>query len=183
MSGLERLLEIAANQRGFVSTHDAATAGVAPVQLRKLAQRGRLERCAQGLYRLVAFPHRDNDELMRAALWADGRGVISHQSALRLWDLADVNPARIDITVPAPYRPRREGGGQYRIWVRSLDPQMIDYVADIPVVVPERAIVDAAWAGLQPRFIEQAIRTARERRLFGRETEMRVRDQIGDRSA
>jgi predicted transcriptional regulator of viral defense system len=177
MSGLERLLEIAAHQRGFVTTRNAAAAGVDPVQLRKLAQRGRLERCAQGLYRLVAFPHQENDELMRAALWADGRGVISHQSALRLWDLADVNPARVDVTVPAPYRPRRKGGGQYRVWVRPLDPQMIDYVAGIPVVIPERAVIDAAQTGLQRRFVEQAIRTARERKLFGRETEIRIRAQ------
>jgi len=180
MTVLERLLEIAGTQRGFITTRDAEAAGVAPVELRKLAQRGRLRNYAHGLYRLVAFPHRDHDELMRAALWADGRGVISHQTALRLWDLADVNPARIDVTVPAPYRPRRRGGEQYRIWVRRLDEADIDYVDDIPVVTPERAIVDAGKAGLQPRFVEQAIRTARERRLFGRETEMRIRDQIPD---
>jgi len=178
MTTLERLLGVAATQRGFLTTRDAAAAGVAPVELRKLAQRGRLERCAHGLYRLAAFPHREHDELMRATLWADGRGVISHQSALRLWDLADVNPARIDVTVP--YRPRRRGGEQYRIWVRPLDRQSIDYVKDIPVVIPEQAIVDAARTGLQPRFVEQAIRTARERRLFGRETELRVRAEYAD---
>lgn len=52
---LERL-EIAATQRGFVTTRDAQAAGVAPVELRQLAQRGRLRDHAHGSYRLVAFP-------------------------------------------------------------------------------------------------------------------------------
>jgi predicted transcriptional regulator of viral defense system len=175
---LERLLEVAAVQRGFVTTRDAETLGIAPVELRKLAHRGRLTHEAHGLYRLAAYPHREHDELMRAALWPNSRGVISHQTALGLWGLADVNPARIDVIVPAPYRPRRAGGEPYRVWVRDLDDAAIEYVDDIPVVTPERAIVDAAAAGLQLRFIEQAIRTARERRLFGRATELRVRERI-----
>ncbi len=176
---MDRLIGLAAQQHGFVTTRDAEGLEVAPVELRKLAQRGRLVREAQGLYRVVAFPHREGDELMRAVLWARARAVISHESALALWDLADVNPPKIDITVAAPYRPRRRGGEHYRVWVRELDAADIDHVGDIPVVTPERAIVEAAGAGLQRRFIEQAIRTARERRLFGRETELRIRDRIG----
>ncbi len=178
MTSLERLLEVAAHQRGYVTTRNAQELGIAPVELRKLKQRGKLERHAHGLYRLASFPHREHDELMRAALWADGRGVISHQSALALWNLADVNPNKIDVTVPPPYRPRRKGGETYRIWTRDLDPVDIDHVDDIPVVTPERAIVEAANSGLQGRFVGQAIRAARDRHLFGRETEMRVRDQI-----
>ncbi len=46
---------------------------------------------------------------MEAALWADGPGVISHESALLLWGLADVNPRLIHLTVPPPYRPRCQG--------------------------------------------------------------------------
>ncbi len=178
MTTLERLIEIAAQQRGYVTTRDAEELGINPVELRKLKQRGRLERHAHGLYRLASFPHREHDELMRAALWADGRGVISHQSALALWNLADVNPRKIDVTVPPPYRPRREGGEAYRVWTRELGPVDTDHVDDIPVVTPERAIIDAANSGLQRRFVEQAIRTARDRHLFGRETEKRIRDQI-----
>jgi len=178
MTTLERLLEIAARQRGYVTTRNAEELGVAPVELRKLKQRGRLERHAHGLYRLASFPHREHDDLMRATLWADGRGVISHHSALALWNLADVNPEKIDVTVLPPYRPRRKGGEMYRIWTQELGPVDTDHVDDIPVVTPERAIVDAANSGLQHRFIEQAIRTARDRHLFGRETEMRIRDQI-----
>ncbi len=95
-----------------------------------------------------------------------------------LWDLADVNPAKLDVAVPAPYRPRRRGGDRYRVWVEDLDPRDIDHVDGIPVVVPERAIVGAAKAGLPRRFVEQAIQNARRRGLFGRGTEARIRDEM-----
>jgi predicted transcriptional regulator of viral defense system len=178
MTIADRLIEIAATHHGYITTEDAASVDVAPVELRKLAQRGRLTHEAHGLYRFAAYPHREHDDLMRAALWAKGRGVISHETALALWDLADVNPAKIDVTVPPPYRPRRRQGETYRVWVRALEPSEIEYVDDVPVVIPERAIVDAAQAGTARRFIEQAIQTARKRSLIGRQTEQRIRERI-----
>lgn len=178
MGLMEKLLAPAAEQHGYVTTDDAAEVGVPKVELRKLAQRGHLEKVAHGVYRVKAFPRTAHDELMRAALWPAGRGVIARDTALMLWDLADVNPTKIDIAVPAPYRPRRRGGDRYRVWVEELDPHDIDYVDGIPVVTPERAIVQAARSGLPRRFVEQAIQNARRRGLFGKETEARVRDQI-----
>jgi len=176
---LDRLLEQAAVQHGYLTTHDAARLGVPAVELRKLAQRGRLTRAGHGLYRMAAFPYGARDEYMRAALWPAGRGVISHQAALALWDLADVNPARIDVSVPHPYRPRRSGGGKYRIWTVELDPEEVDYVDGVPVTVPQRAIVDAARAGLAPRLVAQAIQNARRRGLIGRSTEAAIRAALG----
>ncbi|MEE8375297.1 MAG: type IV toxin-antitoxin system AbiEi family antitoxin domain-containing protein [Acidimicrobiia bacterium] len=178
MTIADRLIEIAATQHGYITTDDAASVDVAPVELRKLAQRGRLTHEAHGLYRFAAYPHRENDDLMRAVLWAKGRGVISHETALALWTLADVNPVKIDVTVPPPYRPRRRHGETYRVWVQALEPTEIEYVDDVPVVIPERAIIDAAQAGTTRRFIEQAIQTARKRGLIGRQTEQRIREQI-----
>jgi predicted transcriptional regulator of viral defense system len=39
---------------------------------------------------------------MAAALWPQGiQGVLTHDTALDLWDVSDVNPAKIHITVRA----------------------------------------------------------------------------------
>ena len=176
---LDKLLEPAATQHGYVTTRDAAALGVPAVELRKLAHRGRLVNVGHGLYRIAAYPHGARDEYMRAALWPAGRGVISHQAALALWELADVNPARIDVSVPNPYRPRRRGGTEYRIWTVDIDPEDVDYVDGVPVTVPQRAIVEAAQAGLAPRFVEQAIQNGRRRGLIGRATETAIRAALG----
>jgi len=180
MTIMDRVLEIAGDQHGYITTRQATDAGIPPVELRKLAQRGRLDHPAHGVYRVAAFPHRTSDDLMEATLWADGRGVISHETALALWQLADVNPRLIHVSVPPPYRPRKRGGDLYRIWLQHLDPDEIDHVDGIPTTTPQRAILDAARHGLQRRFIEQAIVTARNRQLFGRETELQVRRQLAD---
>lgn len=178
MTLMDRILAIAGDQHGYITARQAADAAIPGAELRKLNQRGRLEHPAHGLYRVASFPIRPNAELMEAALWPDGKGVISHDSALVLWELADVNPSRIHVTVPPPYRPRKRGGEKYKIWARELARSDVDYVDQIPTVIPERAIVDAARAGLQRRFVEQAILTARNRQLFGRDTEIRIRNQI-----
>lgn len=172
MTNFEKLLEIAGTQRGYVTTGDAAELGVPTVELRKLAHRGRLDHIDHGLYRIRAFPHQEHDDLMRAALWPRGQGVVSHESALVLWDLADVHPKTITLTVPAGYRPRRNSGHRYRFVARDIDD--IEYVAGIPVVTPGQAILDAINTGTQRRFVEQAIQTARRRRLIGSTTEQRL---------
>lgn len=163
MTTMDRLLEVAGQQRGFVTAADAAGVDVDPVELRKLAARGRLERISHGVYRFPTFPRRPNDELMAAVLWTGKRGVIGGQSALAFLDLCDVNPHRIELVVPPDYRPRRAGGEQYRIRRTVLGSRDIDIVDDIPVVTPAIAIGMAVAARMDPRLIEQAIRTARRR--------------------
>jgi predicted transcriptional regulator of viral defense system len=158
MGYLEDLLEVAGEQRGFVTTTDAKGVGVPPVELRKMAARGVLVRRGHGLYRIVAFASQRNDELMEAVLWVGGNGVISHESALDLWGVADVNPRYINVTVAR--RTRRLGGALYRLWPADLDMHEIDHREGIPTTSVRRSILDSADAGTNPRLIEQAIRTA-----------------------
>lgn len=181
MAYIDLLIGIAGTQRGYLTTADAAAVGVPLVELRKMAQRGRLEHVAHGVYRIAAYPHQENDELMEAALWAGGKGIISGESALALWDLADVLPKRISITVPAKYNPRKEGRAKYRIKRRDITD--MDVIEGVPVVTPEQAIVDCIEEGVSYRFIEQAIRAARRRGLFGRQTEAAIRDVDPSRRA
>ena len=91
---LIRLLEIAANQHGLFTVAQAATVQVGDEQVRRMAASGVLERRAQGVYQIAGVPFNQYTELMEAVLWAKGRGLIAGESALLLWDLADVNPRK-----------------------------------------------------------------------------------------
>lgn len=162
----ETLLEVAGAQRGFITPTDAEELGVDPVQLRKMAARGRLERIAHGVYRFAGFPRANHDELMAAVLWTGRRGYISHESALDLHELCDVNPRSIHLTIPPPYRPRRRGGELYRIHHERLDPKETTSVAGVPVVTATTAIRQAARSGTDPALVEQAIRNARARGIL-----------------
>jgi len=182
MTILERLIGQAAEQHGFVRTADAAEIEVNPAALRKLAAAGRLEHRSWGLYRLVAFPSTQNDEFHEAVLWANGVGVVGGEAALALWDLADVNPSKIEIIVPPNYQPRRLGRDRYKIRRRKLADVDVETVDNIPVITARVAISDAVKAGVAGELIEQAIANARARKLIGLVTESRLRVQLADRT-
>jgi predicted transcriptional regulator of viral defense system len=103
---------------------------------------------------------------MAATLWPNRLGVISHDSALDLWDLCDVNPAKIHVTVPKAPRVRRQVPSAHAVHVRSLDEGDVTNVDGIPVVTPLRAILDGIERHLDDRLIRQAIDGAQRRGLL-----------------
>lgn len=160
------LLERAFDQYGFVTSEDARDLGVDQRRLVEMERRGTLERVAQGLYRFNAIPRTANDRLMEAALWPRRtRGVLTHDTALDLHDLCDVNPVEIHITVPRRYRITREIPPAYKIHHRGLPVEDRALVEGLPTVKPRRAILDAIETHVDPKLVEQAIDTARRRGL------------------
>jgi len=182
-SSYDRLVELAADQHGFVRTKEAEEAGIRPDYLRRLAMKGRLERRSQGLYRLTALPVGPLDEYHEAVLAARGEGVVAGDAALALWSLADVNPREIEVVLPAGQRVRRANDRRFRLRQRRLDPEQIDHVEGIPVLAPQVAIAEAITRGLDGNMVEQAIANARRRELIGELGAARLRVQLADRNA
>lgn len=102
----EIVREIALDHYGYVTTREAAEAGVPPVELPKLAARGGLVNIAYGLYRVPDIPPTPYDQFAEALLRA-GEGAYLHgESVLALFDLADVNPRKIKVAVSRRARPK-----------------------------------------------------------------------------
>jgi predicted transcriptional regulator of viral defense system len=177
------LLEVAVPQHGLFRVEQAQDVGVDDVRVRKLAARGVLERRAQGVYRVVAIPIDAYAELMEAVLWAKGRGIIAGETALALWDLADVNPRKIHLVVPPDYNPRGQGGERYQVHRRRLNAADQDEVQGVPTVTPAIAIRQAIAHGLAGDLVEQAITRAQAREHIGTETAARLRVALYDRNA
>ena len=163
---LMRLLQTAQDQYGYVTAAEAKELGVPPTRLSDMVRRGLLLRMDHGLYRVPLVPVTSLDAYMEAVLWPEAPGVISHLSALDLLDLCDVNPSRIDVTVPKAHRIRRPVPRLYSIHRRELAPGDIQKHEGIPVVTPERAILDAMEVALGSELIDQAIETGRGRGLL-----------------
>lgn len=156
----DQLLERAVEQHGYVTTRDARDLGIDPTQLRLMAARGRLERVARGVYRVPVLPRTEHDELAEAVAWTLGRGVVSHESALVLHGLSDVNPSRIQLTVPRDNHPRAAGGELYRLHRRRLKPEDVTERDDLPVTTVSRTIRDCLAAGTDPAQLRQALNQA-----------------------
>ncbi len=181
MAGMDQLTALALDQHGYFSLAQAVEHEVSDAYVRKLAASGRLERCARGVYRIAAAPYTPMSEYMEAILWTRERGVIAGISALELWDLADVNPTVIHITVPADQRIRRSDANKYRIHHRTLNPDDLDHVQNIPVATPAYAIAQAIEDGLDTALVDQAIDNAQARELINKERAARLRVALYDR--
>ena len=160
------LFEVAADQNGYVTTDDVRGLGGTAQVLVDMHRHGQLQRVAHGLYRFPLYPRDPRDELKQATLWPRGLGVISHDSALDLWELCDVNPAKIHVTVPRSARLRRQAPALYVVHVRDLDPADVTASEGIPVVSAKRAVLDGIERHLDGRLIDQAIDNGRRRGLL-----------------
>ena len=160
------LYEVALEQYGYVTTQNARELGFGPTHLVDLARRRDLDRIAHGLYRFRAVPVTMRDQLMEAALWPRGLGVISHATALDLWNLCDVNPAKVHVTVPKHERIRRRRPPAYAVHVRDLGAGDVTRTEGIPVVTVRRAILDGIEARLGGHLIDQAVETATRQGLL-----------------
>lgn len=98
--------EIALDQYGYVTTKQAAEAGVPAVELPKLAARGGLKNVAYGLYQVLDAPASAFDQFAEALLRAGEGSYLHGDSVLALFGLADVNPRRIRVAVRKRTRPK-----------------------------------------------------------------------------
>jgi hypothetical protein len=109
------------------------------------------------------------DQYREATLWPSGvRGVVSNETALSLYELSDVNPAKIHITVPRAHRPQRATPVLYVVHRADLRDDEITAHEGIPIVTPVRGVLDAYAAGLGPALIEQAIADGQRRGVLTR---------------
>ncbi len=160
------LADIAVDQHGYVTARDAERNGIDPHRLVEMAKRGTVERVARGVYRMPVVAPTGLEQLMEATLWPRGQGVLSHETALDLHDLCDVNPAKIHVTVPRAHRITREVPQPYAIHHRDLKASETMRHEGIAIVTPSRAILDGIETHLRGDLLHQAIDTARRRGLI-----------------
>lgn len=154
---LAKLYEIAEAQGGYFTARQAEAASVDRRRLAYYADTGRIRRIRRGIYRLTQFPHSRHEDLFIAWLMAGPDAVISHESALTLFDLSDVLSEGIHVTVPRTASRRRPG---LQLHTNRISPDDITMREGLPVTTVPRTIVDVALAGLSDEFVIQAVREA-----------------------
>src|SRR4051794_30205892 len=106
------LFQLASEQRGYFTTAQARDYGYSRSLLAHHAKTGTLQRMHTGVYRFRDYPSTPREELFAAWL-AVGKeiAVVSHESALELWELGDLIPDAVHLSVPRDrrHRPRLPG--------------------------------------------------------------------------
>ncbi len=178
----EGLYRTAESQAGYFTRAQALASGMDGSTLQYHARPGgRYERARRGLYRLRHFPSSPYEHVVAAWLPLRGAGaVVSHESALELYDLSDVVPAAVHISLPRSKRGQRPRPGvRLHTLKRAPGPSEVRSLHGMTVTNPERTIVDALEAGAQPEQVDLAIEQAIQRGLT---TSKRLRAMASQRS-
>lgn len=175
-----KLFEIAESQQGYFTSKQAQSAGYSSRAAHFYAKTGEWLRENRGIYRLAKFPIADSPDLVIWTLWSADRkgnvqGVYSHQTALSIYDITDVNPAKIHMTVPRSFR---KGTSLPKILVlhRAEIPESdISRFQGYRVTSPARTIRDMLEAGtMQPQDIKAGLRQAVQKGLITRDEADRI---------
>lgn len=176
----DALYRIAEQQAGYFAARQAAAAGFSWERLTDYSKSGRFRRVARGIYRLSQFPASRFEDLFVAWLKCGPKSVISHESALAVYDLSDVIPSEAHVTVPRTASRRREG---IRLHTNQLHRGDIVKREGLPVTSVPRTISDVAKAGLSEDQVQRALRESLQRGLTHRQALLAEAKRRGGRAA
>lgn len=166
------LFDIAEGQQGYFTAKQAADAGYQLGSQAHHVKSGNWVRVERGIYRLARFPQSSEEQLVIYALWSRNRagepeGVYSHQTALGIHELSDVNPAKLHMTVPSAFRRSAKVPKILVLHRASLNEKDVEQRQGFAVTRPLRAIADLVAAESVSRdIIEQALTEGRQRGLL-----------------
>jgi len=176
-----RLFEVAEAQQGFFTAKQAKAAGFAGNTHLYHVQAGNWIKEHRGIYRLALFPLTEHPDLVKWALWSKNRnaeteGVYSHQTALSLYELSDVNPARLHMTVPTHFRRNSVIPGILVLHYADVPGEDVQSKMGFEYTKPLRTILDLIDAdSVERTILRQALRQALDRGLITRHQIERVR--------
>lgn len=173
----DSLMDVAVDNGGYVTPALVAPLGVPAVELRKMVARGTLESAGHGVYRVPSLPIDRYDEFIFARLWAAGRGVVSHGSALLVHELCDINPTKVHLTIPTSYRISRAGGERYVIHHADLGEQDVTRLEAVVLTTIRRTLQDVIDS-LPAYLVRQAVETARQRGAITADEHDRYLDRL-----
>ena len=167
MTYRERLLEVAEEHYGYVTSSDAQRLGIPVVELGKLAYRGKLTSIRRGVYRFPNTRITSYDVFYSALMYVGEEAFLIKDAVLSMHNLAFVNPNRIRVgtikrlqhKVPDWIRVERYETEEVNIQIRE----------NIRMTSVAQAIVDSRNIVMNER-LEDALKEAKQTGLvFGDE--------------
>ena len=173
--GRDRLWETAVDQHGYVTAAQAYEQGLSQPALAMLVRRGRLEREAHGVYRIPEVPTTRYDPFALAVFWTGvDEACLSHDTALAAYEVRDINPDRIHLTVAKHRRIRRSGGDAYAVHYEDLRPEQIAWWQEVPTVTLPIAIEQCIRSEVPGYLLHQAVERGSARGQINKNDERRL---------
>lgn len=173
------LVGFASHQSGYFTAAQALEAGYSYQAQQYNVQQGNWLRIERGILRLPEWPPAQHEDLVRWTLWSRHLAIVSHQTALSVHELGDVNPARVHLTVPPGFRKTAPGIVLHRGDLRAEDAGQREGYS---VTVPIRSVLDSA-AEVEIDQLARVVEEALERGLFTKRGLQERADAFGSAAA
>lgn len=163
---IERLREIALEQYGYVTTKQALNAGVTHASLSMMVKRRRLGRECYGVYQVPQVPYTQLNHYMLAVLWTGApEAALSHETALDLHNVCDINPHAIHVTLGKKRRISRSNSLGVVVHYQDLYDAQISWIEGIPAVTLATAI-EQCFVTVPSYLLRQAIEAGAKKGLL-----------------
>jgi len=176
------LFQIASSQGGYFTAFQAKKAGFSDKNHTYHVKVGNWVREWRGIYRLARFPLRDDSYYSLWGVWSLNRkglfqGIYSHETALSLFELSDLQPDKLHMTVPRGYRRHGSIPEVLHLHHATIASVECEERSGYRVTKPYRTIADLVRARtVSPEFIKQAVRQALDRGYMTREHYRSLKD-------
>ncbi len=162
----DRLFRLAESQHGVFTTKQAVEVGYSRKTHAYQVKVGHWLREHRGIYRLAHYHLDEETELVIWSLWACNReekpqGVYSHQTALAIFELSDINPSKLHMTVPRTFRRSSEIPPHLVLHHGELRKDAIEQREGYRLTTPLQTIHDVCReASISRDLVKQAISEA-----------------------
>ena len=167
----EALYQVAEGQQGLFTARQAIQAGYDERNHPYYVKSGNWIKEHRGIYRLKNFPYSPDSQLNLWSLWSCNRGgevqgVYSHETALQIYDLSDLSPFKLYMTVPPDFKRNAPVPDILILHKRTLEPSEWQIISGYRVTTPTRTLFDMFCSDISKDFIIQIIREGLSRGLF-----------------
>jgi predicted transcriptional regulator of viral defense system len=176
-----QLLGLAARQSGYFTAAQAKGIGYSYQAQKYHVDAGNWRRVDRGLFRLPEWPVGEHDDLVRWSLWSKDRAVASHETALAVHGLGDVNPRAIHLTVPDNFG--QKPPSHIVLHRGELDTGDVQEFEGFRITTPLRSLFDFAGSQAPQETVDKAVADALREGVVSRRQLLRRADEFGPAAA
>lgn len=175
MDNKQQLFEIADRQQGYFTNTQAEQCGFSRTNFHRYLFSGEWIKEGRGIYRLTRYPITNRPELVLWSLWSRNKngsiqGVWSHETALDIYELSDVMPAKMHMTVPKKFRRRAEVPKVLVLHLADLSKEDVRSQQGYMLTSPLRTLIDVVESDrLSDDLISQALHDALRKGMISKE--------------
>ena len=151
----DALYKIVEDQGGYFTAAQSRDVGFSWERLSNNVKSDQFDRVSRGVYRFVKFPSSRYEDLFIAWLRSGSESVISHESALTVYELSDIIPTEIHVIVPRTASRRRKG---IKYHTNKLKENEVTRREGLPVTTLPRTLADISKSGVAEEQVVMAIR-------------------------